>query len=416
VSEDVEYFVNDSPFAARPTAAVDAFTDTEAAAVRGFQATLPGYAPTPLCSLPALAARLGLGDLFVKDESRRFGLNAFKVLGASYAVGRVVAARLGLPISSLPFARLIAEDSRQRLRDLVLTTTTDGNHGRAVAWMARQLGLRCVVHMPKGSAAARLQNIRAEGAAADILDMNYDEAVAFSAEEADRQGWVLVQDTAWEGYEEIPRWIMQGYATIVEESLQQMAGGPPTHVFVQAGVGALAGGVLGRLTARFGAERPRVVVAEARAADCLHRSARSGAGAPVTVTGDLATIMAGLACGQPSALAWPILRDYASAFVACADPVAARGMRVLGNPLRGDPQVISGESGAITLGLLTRLMEDPKLAPVRTALGLGADSRVLLFSTEGDTDPVRYREIVWDGAFPSLLRPRADGAVAEDTD
>ncbi len=404
MSQDIEYFINRTAFSARPATAVDAFSNAEADQVRAFQATLPGYEPTPLRALNALASHLGLSGIFVKDESLRFDLNAFKVLGASYAVGRVVASRLGQPIASLPFSGLVARENRERLGDLVLATATDGNHGRAVAWAARHLGLGCVVHMPKGSSPARLENIRAQGAKADILDLNYDQAVCFSAEEAARNDWVLVQDTAWEGYEEIPGWIMQGYATIVEESLEQMAaqgGQAPTHVFVQAGVGALAAGVLGRLTARLGTNRPRVVVVEASAADCLYRSARSQTGAPLTVDGDLATIMAGLACGQPSAMAWPILRDYASAFVSCADVVAARGMRVLGNPLANDPRVVSGESGAIALGLVTRLMDDAALAGLRHALELGKESRVLLFSTEGDTDPGCYRDIVWDGAFPS---------------
>ncbi len=405
VSEEIGYFVNRTPFSAAPAASVSAFSDAEAESAHAFHSTFPGYEPTPLCALDALARHLGLGAILVKDESRRFDLNAFKVLGASYAVGRTVAARLGEAIGSLSFARLTAPETRSRLGPLVLATTTDGNHGRAVAWIARRLGLGCVVHMPKGSSIARLAAIRGQGAKADILELNYDEAVCFTAEEAARNGWVLVQDTAWDGYEEIPQWIMQGYASLVEEAYAQLPAGAealPTHVFIQAGVGALAAGVLGRLVARFGPARPQVVVVEASAADCLYRSAKSETGLPMTVGGDLSTIMAGLACGQPSSLAWPILRDYAAAFVSCPDPVTARGMRVLGNPLAGDQKIVSGESGAITLGVLTVLMEDPRLAGLREALHLGAKSRVLLVSTEGDTDPERYREIVWDGAFPSI--------------
>ena len=399
MSQSVQYFVNRTAFTARPTATVEAFSDGAVAAVRPFQTALAGYAPTPLLHLDALAGCLGLAGLSVKDESRRFGLNAFKVLGASYAVGCLAARRLGLPLAAVAAAGRPAG-----LDGLVLATATDGNHGRAVAWAARQMGLGCVVRMPKGSSPSRLANIRAEGAVADILEMNYDQAVAATAAEAAAHGWELVQDTAWDGYEETPLRIMQGYTTMVEEVRDQLAQAvrpAPTHVFLQAGVGSLAGAILGRLVARQGSVRPRVVVVEAAAADCLFRSARHGKGGPVTVAGDLATIMAGLACGQPSATAWPILRDYANAFVSCPDQLAARGMRILGNPLGRDPAVVSGESGAVTLGLVAQIMTDPALAALRQALDLGPASRVLLFSTEGDTDPARYRDIVWDGLLPA---------------
>lgn len=401
MSQAVEYVINRTS----GSVALDVFSDAEAARVRAYHMALPGYAPTPLAALDDLAGRLGLAAVHVKDESFRFGLNAFKVLGASYAVGRIVAERLGLGQDALSLSAMTAPANREKLAGLVLATATDGNHGRAVAWAARQLGLGCVVHMPKGSAPARLEAIRALGAKADILEMNYDEAVRLTAAEAAKEGWIVVQDTAWDGYETIPGWIMQGYATMAEEAcLQLEAAGraAPTHVFVQAGVGSLAAGVVGRMSVRLKDRRPRFLVAEAGAADCLYRSAL--AGRPVTVEGDLTTIMAGLACGEPSKLAWPILKDRADVFVSCPDWVAARGMRILGNPRGGDPRVVSGESGAITLGLLTLIMETPSLAALRDSLDLGPQSRVLLFSTEGDTDPKRYRDIVWDGDYASAAQ------------
>lgn len=388
-----------------PKAGVEAFAPDVIDSVRAFHATIPGYEPTPLVGLPALAASLGLASLHVKDESRRFGLNAFKVLGGSYAIARLLARRLGRDLSTLPYPVLTSESVRAELGPMVFATTTDGNHGRGVAWTARVLGQRAVVYMPKGTAPFRLERIRAEGARAEILDRNYDDCVRFTAAEAEREGWVVVQDTAWEGYRDIPLWIMEGYGTMVAEALDQIeARGDalPTHVFIQAGVGSLAAAVQAVLVARLGEAAPQVIVVEAERAACFYKSALAGNDVPLAVTGDLDTVMAGLACGEANVIAFDILRDYAAAFLACPDPVSARGMRLLGNPLRGDAPIVSGESGAVTAGLLSFLMADPRQRPLRDFLGLGARSSVLLFSTEGDTDPDRYRSIVWDGEFPTV--------------
>jgi diaminopropionate ammonia-lyase len=225
-----------------------------------------------------------------------------------------------------------------------------------------------------------------------------------TAAEAKKNGWLIVQDTAWAGYEKIPLWIMQGYGSLMIEALQQLHEIPPTHIFIQAGVGSLAGMVQGMVTSAWGKDRPKVIVAEAAAADCLYRSSREAderGGKAVSVTGDLATVMAGLACGEANGMGWNILRDYSTAFASCPDFVATRGMRILGHPLPGDPAIVSGESGAVTTGLLSILMQSPDHAATREALGLDEDSRVLVVSTEGDTDPQRYRNIVWDGEIPS---------------
>ena len=398
---ELDLFLNETAFTQAPAASVTEFSPAELSRALAFHRTIPGYAPTPLTALDRLAGHLGVRSIHVKDESQRFGLKAFKALGGAYAMARHIAERLGQDISELPYEVMVSDAVRARLGEVVFATTTDGNHGRGVAWMARQLKQKAVVYMPKGSSVERLEAIRAEGAEAEIVDMNYDEAVRLTAQRAAEHGWLVVQDTAWEGYEKIPLWIMQGYGTLMLESLQQLGGVPPTHVFIQAGVGSLAGAVQGFLTAAYGAERPKVIVAEARAADCLYRSARAKDGAPVAVGGDLATVMAGLACGEANTIGWKILRDYSSAFVSCPDYVATRGMRIYGNPLPGDPRVCSGESGAVTLGLLSLFMQAPSLASARAALGLDAQSRVLLVSTEGDTDPQRYLDIVWDGEIPS---------------
>jgi diaminopropionate ammonia-lyase len=400
-NEGTSYFRNHA-------ANVSAFSDEQIRAARKFHSSIPGYEPTPLRRLDNLASRLGVAGVYLKDESYRFGLNAFKVLGGSYAIARYLAGRLGRDLSELPYDVLTSSKIKEHLGDVTFATTTDGNHGRGVAWTARMLRQKAVVYMPKGSSKKRLDAIASEGAAVSIRDVNYDESVRMTAEEAEEKGWVIVQDTAWPGYEDIPLWIMQGYGTMAGEAADQLAeyGAPDlTHVFIQAGVGSLAGMVQGFFRAKYGEGSPKVVVAEANKADCYYRSAFVGDGKPHVVTGDLDTLMAGLACGEPNIIGFDILRDHSSAFVSCPDYVAARGMRILGNPIPGDPVVRSGESGAVTAGLLSFIMEnnaDGDLKKLRDSLGLDKNSTVLLFSTEGDTDPERYLSVVWDGEFPTF--------------
>ena len=361
-----------------------------------FHGSFPGYEPTPLVSLPALAAALGLGGVFVKDESKRFGLNAFKALGATFAMGSYLADRLGVSIGELPYEKMVSDEVRQKLGRVTFYAATDGNHGRAVAWTAAALRQPAVIYMPKGSSKRRLDNILVTGANASITDMNYDDAVRFAAREAENNGGVIIQDTAWPGYEEIPSHIMQGYATLAAEAVGQMSQ-KPTHVFLQAGVGSFAGAVQGYLTELYGGNAPKVVVMEASAADCYYRSAMKGDGTAVNVGGNLFTLMAGLACGEPNTVAFEVLKSHSAAFVSCPDWVSAYGMRILGNPLPGDPPVVSGESGAVGAGLLSSVMEQEELSALREGLGLDGTSRVLLISTEGDTDPEGYRDVVWRG-------------------
>lgn len=369
-----------------------------------FHMSFPGYEKTPLRSQKNLAELLGVAGVYVKDESYRFGLNAFKVLGGSYAMARYMAEKLQKDISELPFEKITSREIKDQLGDITFATATDGNHGRGVAWTARQLGQKSVVYMPKGSALRRLANIRAEGAEAKITDCNYDETVRIIAENSEEHGWIVVQDTAWEGYEDIPTWIMQGYGTMAAESLEQLNDigiKKPTHIFVQAGVGSLAGAVQGYFASVFEEARPKTVIVEADQADCLYKSVKAGDGKARMVGGDMATIMAGLACGEPNSIGWDVLRDYSEMFLSCPDWVAAKGMRVLGNPLGSDCKVVSGESGAVTTGALMALMQDEQLKEARELLGLNKDSVVLLFNTEGDTDPDKYRSIVWDGEYSS---------------
>lgn len=372
----------------------------EAKRVQGFHASFPVYRKTPLAILNNTAGELGLGGIYVKDESYRFGLNAFKVLGGSFAIGNYMAEKLGMDIRELPYDRMISQEIKEKLGELTFVTATDGNHGRGVAWTANQLKQKAVVYMPKGSAKERLDNIRAEGADASITDYNYDEAVRLANSQAEKNGWIMVQDTAWEGYEDIPTWIMQGYGTMGYEAYEQLPE-KPTHIFLQAGVGSMAGAITGLMANIYGEDRPIITIVEPNKADCLFRTAEADDGKLHFVTGDMDTIMAGLACGEPCSIGWNVLRSYADNFISCPDYTAAKGMRILGNPAGSDTKVVSGESGAAAFGCVAEIMSNPDLSAMKEKLKLNGESRVLFFNTEGDTDRENYKAVVWDGKYPS---------------
>ena len=370
--------------------------------VNAFHRSFPEYSVTPLANLNHFAEQVGLKSIHVKDESYRFNLNAFKVLGGSYAIGNYIAKKLGMDISELPYEKMTSEEIKEKLGEVTFVTATDGNHGRGVAWTANRLGQKSVVYMPKGSAKERLDNIKALGSDASITDLNYDDAVRLANEGAEKYGWVMVQDTAWEGYEDIPGWIMEGYTTMAYEAVQQLGEEKPTHVFLQAGVGAMSGGVTGFLADYYGdKDRPIITIVEPNKADCIYRTAEANDGKLHFVTGDMDSIMAGLCCGEPCTIGWNVLKDHADHFVSIPDYCAAKGMRILGNPLPGDDKVISGESGAATFGFVAELMTNPSLDWLRKKLQIDENSRILCFSTEGDTDKENYRRIVWDGLYQS---------------
>ncbi len=370
--------------------------------VNAFHRSFPEYSVTPLANLNHFAEQVGLKSIHVKDESYRFNLNAFKVLGGSYAIGNYIAKKLGMDISELPYEKMTSEEIKKKLGEVTFVTATDGNHGRGVAWTANRLGQKSVVYMPKGSAKERLDNIKALGSDASITDLNYDDAVRLANEGAEKYGWVMVQDTAWEGYEDIPGWIMEGYTTMAYEAVQQLGEEKPTHVFLQAGVGAMSGGVTGFLADYYGdKDRPIITIVEPNKADCIYRTAEANDGKLHFVTGDMDSIMAGLCCGEPCTIGWNVLKDHADHFVSIPDYCAAKGMRILGNPLPGDDKVISGESGAATFGFVAELMTNPSLDWLRKKLQIDENSRILCFSTEGDTDKENYRRIVWDGLYQS---------------
>lgn len=372
-------------------ASTDFLSKSEISKVVNFHSKFEAYAHTPLLKLDRLAEKLGVREIWVKDESFRFGLNAFKVLGGAYAIGKFLAEKLEVPIDELSFEKLKSKAVREKLGAMTFVTATDGNHGRGVAWAAKELGQKAVVYMPKGSAKRRLDAILETGAEGYITDLNYDDAVRLAAENAQKYGWIVVQDTAWEGYEKIPMWILQGYAAIAYEIEEK-----PTHLILQAGVGSFAGAILGYYSDLYGKERPITMIVEPENAACIYKSAGINDGKPYGVTGDLNTMMAGLACGEPNPIGWNILRDYGHAYFSCSDYVSARGMRILANPLGDDAKIVSGESGAVGMGLLSILLTDEKYKDIVEKLYINESSKVLIISTEGDTDPENYYKVLWD--------------------
>ncbi|ABM03791.1 diaminopropionate ammonia-lyase [Psychromonas ingrahamii 37] len=372
------------------------FTQDIAAQAQSFHQKIEGYTPTPLISLPVLAKSLGLKNILAKDESHRFGLNAFKVLGGSYALGQLLAEKLNMSLSDIDLKTVASKfDS-----PMVFTTATAGNHGTGVAWAAREMGQKAVVYMPKGAAQTSVERIRGLGAECIVTDVNYDDTVRLANQTAQENNWELVQDTAWDGYEQIPTWISQGYMTMAAEALTQLDGIKPTHLLLQAGVGAMAGGVLGYYADALGADNITSVIVEPENVACIYLSGTSADGEVKAVSGELNSIMTGLACGEPNPVTWPILKNCSKYFVSVGDNVTATGMRVLANPLPGDQAIISGESGAITLGLLYALAQSETGKAQAKELGLNEESVVLIFSTEGDINPASYQNIVWNGQYP----------------
>lgn len=354
----------------------------------------PGYAPTPLLSLSRIAVLAGIGALYYKDEGPRFGLGSFKALGGAYAVNRL----------AREWKQRDGRDSSQ----LTVTCATDGNHGRAVAWGASQVGCKCVVFVHELVSAGRVAAMERYGAKVCRVPGNYDDAVHHAATAAKQNGWTVVSDTSYAGYTEIPRQVMQGYALLMDEALQQLpSADAPTHVFVQGGVGGLAAALAAHLWETGGANRPRLIVVEPDKADCLLRSCR--AGSLQIVMGKLDTLMAGLACGKPSLIAWEMLQKAADAFMSIRDSDAVACMRLLAEPPEGDPCVVAGESGVAGLAGMLAVAGDQN---IRAALGMDEDSRVLVIGTEADTDPELYAELVGASLATRMARGKNGVMIA----
>ena len=347
----------------------------------------PGYAPTPLYRLQSIAAQIGVKDIFYKDESQRFHLKSFKALGGAYAVARQLQqAILRETGEDADINALLERRYPSVVEKLVISCATDGNHGRSVAWGCQMFGCQCVIYIHRDVSTGRQQAMEDFGARVVRIDGNYDDSVRLAASEAEKHARIIVSDTSYPGYMDIPRDVALGYTVMLAESVQQMRDERPTHVFIQGGVGGLASAVCAYFWELFGAGRPRFAVVEPEKANCLQQSARSGK--PVAVEGDLETLMAGLSCGEVSLLAWEILKSGADDFMTVGEDSVAQCMRLLAR----DPLSIeAGESAVAGLAAAIAAREDPEMA---ARLGLDENSLVFVIGTEGATDPELYRQLV----------------------
>jgi diaminopropionate ammonia-lyase len=359
------------------------------AAIDAYLQTLEAYRPTPLVSLPALAAANGVAAIHVKDEGQRLGLRSFKALGGAYAVASLVLAEAGRELGrTLAASDLALPDVRAVAAGITVACATDGNHGRSVAWGAQTAGCRAVIFIHAGVSQSRADAMAAFGAEIRRIDGSYDDSVRIAADSADKEGWIVVSDTSWEGYEAIPLTVMQGYTATIGEAIDALAE-PPTHIFVQAGVGGLAAAVAAYASQRLGPRAPKIVVVEPERAACLFASAK--AGKPVTIPHGEPTVMAMLECATPSPIAFEILSALADGFATLREDQATDVMKRLANPLGGDAPIVAGESGGTGLAGFLACNTDPS---AHAHLGLGPASRILVFNSEGATDPAIYARIV----------------------
>lgn len=364
----------------------------------------PGYRPTPMHSLDLLAGRLGLAAIHYKDEGERLGLGSFKALGGAYAVLRLAARRVEERTGRAPDPAAVRQGAHaDQLTGLTVVTATDGNHGRSVAWGAQMAGCRCRIYIHAEVSPGRQQAMEGFGAEVVRIQGDYDESVRLCAEEAAANGWQVVSDTSWDGYMEIPRLVMAGYGVMANEVLDELAA-PPTHVFVQAGVGGLAAAVCATMWQRLGKERPAFVIVEPTRAACLLATAR--AGKPTAVPLEEETVMAGLSCGEVSLLAWEVLSRGAADYITIGEEQVAPAMRLLASGAAGGGAITAGESAVPGLIGLLGVASDPAL---RSEIGLDGNSRILLFGCEGATDPEIYREIVEGPGPGAKLDDLVDG-------
>lgn len=365
-----------------------------------FVGTHKEYKPTPLVDLKNLAEKFKVKKIYVKDESKRMGLNAFKGVGVLYGVVRIICEKFDLDFSKIKFDDLLEPTLNEKIKKIVFIAATDGNHGKGLAWVSNQLGCECHIYMPKNTTDARVKAIENFGAKVTVTNGNYDETLRLVIETAEKNKWEHIQDQAWEGYTKVTNLISEGYTIIAEEALRQMSENgdkKPTHIFLQAGAGTFALGIMGYYANIFKEEKPYMAILEPENAACYCNSIVTGKYNPVG--GELKTVMAGLSVGEPNIVAWDILSTIVNGYASCPDNVTARGMRILANPIGEDEKVISGESGALGLGFLSVISQFKDLEDIKEKVGLNKDSIVLVINTEGDTDPEVYERIVWNGEF-----------------
>lgn len=350
----------------------------------------PEYQVTPLLLLQHLAQSIGVDRIYYKDESQRFGLKSFKALGGAYAVARQLQQQVELSTGTAPsIQQLLDREYDDIVKQVVISCATDGNHGRSVAWGCQMFGCPCVIYIHRDVSVVREQAMQAFGARVIRITGNYDDSIKQADYDARIHHRIIVSDTSYAGYMDIPRDVALGYSVLLAESIQQLAQERPTHVFIQGGVGGLAAAVCAYFWEYWGKNRPRFVIVEPEQANCLQQSAR--AGQPVIVNGDLDTLMAGLACGEVSVLAWQILQNGANDFMTINEAAVAPTMQLLAQGFNGDPQIEAGESAVAGLAALITAREDASLSK---ALALNEQSRVYLIGTEGATDPELYQQLI----------------------
>lgn len=350
----------------------------------------PGYAQSPLVALPRFASETGIASVHYKDEGSRFGLGSFKALGGAYAVSQLLRREVSRIKGQAmpPISEILDGTHADIVSDVTVCCATDGNHGRSVAWGAQTFGCNCVIFIHATVSDGRKTAIEAFGARIVRTAGNYDDSVREAQETATREGWFVVSDTSYPGYTDVPKDVMQGYEVMAAEACDALDA-PPTHIFLQTGVGGMAAAVAAHVKRRYGADRPRIILADPDQSACWLESIRERQ--PTAVHGDLDTLMAGLACGEISVIAWDILRQTADAVMSVADDDAVAMMRRLADPSTGDPLIVAGESAVAGLAALAAAAGNPD---ARKALGLDAASRVLVFGTEGDTDAALYARLV----------------------
>jgi diaminopropionate ammonia-lyase len=382
----------------------DFLTKENADRARRFVQTLEEYKLTPLVSLDSLSKRFGVSKIYVKDESKRMGLNAFKGVGVFYGVARLICEKFDLDIEKISFGDLMEPELNSKIRELVFIAATDGNHGKGLSWILGKLGCKCHIYMPKNSTDARVKAIESFDATVTVTDGNYDETLRIVIDEAAENDWIHVQDQAWEGYTKVTNLISEGYTIIADEALKQMKEDgteQPTHIILQAGAGSFAFGILGYYANVFKESKPYMILTEPRNADCYYQSVMNGKYSKVT--GELQTVMAGLSVGEANIVAWENLRTIVEGYASCSDEITARGMRILSSPIGNDIRIISGESGALGFGFLSMLCQAESYKDMHNKMGIDENSVVLLISTEGDTDPEIYEDIVWNGALRTIV-------------
>jgi diaminopropionate ammonia-lyase len=350
----------------------------------------PDYAPTPLYSLAHLAKNIGVAKIWYKDESQRFHLKSFKALGGAYAVARQLQAKVAEVTGETPSVQdLLDRKFDDIVHQVVITCATDGNHGRSVAWGCQMFGCQCVIYIHRDVSEGRKQAKEAFGAKVIRITGNYDESVKHADREAKQLDHIIVSDTSYEGYMEIPKDVALGYTVLLAESVEQMNDQVPTHVFIQGGVGGLASAVCAYFWELWGEQRPRLIIVEPEKANCLQESAR--AGSPVVVKGDHDTLMAGLACGEVSLLAWEILSIGANDFLTVNEEAVPLTMQLLARGFDGDPPIEAGESAVAGIAALISAQNNSQHAQ---ALELDENSRIFILGTEGATDPELYQQLI----------------------